>query len=65
MINQVLGGALLEIDRSFGLARHLSDPTGVESPHISLRTGRIQMRLKDDVATVTIRVKLPLPAPQD
>jgi len=64
MMNQVFRGVLIEIDKSPGLARQLADPTGVEFPHISLGTGRIQMLVQDDIATVAIRVNLPMPSPQ-
>ena len=60
MMKQVFRGVLIELDKSPGLAGHLSDPAGVEFPHISLNKGHIQMRVQDDLATVTIRVNLPM-----
>ncbi len=60
MMNQVFQGVLLALNKSPGLARNLRDPQGVQFPHISLDTGRIQMIVTTDVVTLKIRVNLPM-----
>jgi hypothetical protein len=60
MMNQVFQGVLAELDKSAALARNLSDVQGIEFPHISLGKGRIRMVVTDEIATVTIRVNLPM-----
>ncbi len=60
MMNQVFRGILIELDKSPGLTRSLGEPRGVAFPHVSLDTGHIQMLVRDDVATVKIRVNLPM-----
>lgn len=60
MMNQVFQGVLLALSKTPGLARNLRDPQGVEFPHISLDTGRIQMIVTSEVVTMKIRVNLPM-----
>ena len=60
MVNQTLAGLLVELDKSPGLAQNLGDDRGVQFPHIALGNGRVQMLLQDDIATMRIRVNLPL-----
>ena len=60
MVNQTLTGLLVELDKSPGLAQNLGDDPGIEFPHIALGKGRVQMLVQDDVATMRIRVNLPL-----
>jgi len=62
MMNQVFQGVLVALSKSPGLARNLRDANGIEFPHISLDTGRIQMILTGDVVTVKTRVNLPMTA---
>jgi hypothetical protein len=60
MVNQVFQGALVELDKSPGLARNLGDAQGIPFPHRSLGEGRIQLFAQNDLAAVRIRVNLPM-----
>jgi hypothetical protein len=59
MVNQMLAGLLVTLDKSPGLAQNLGSEQGVEFPHIALGNGRVQMLVQDDVATMRIRVNFP------
>jgi hypothetical protein len=56
MINQAFAAALVELETSPALAWKLTDPAGAEFSHISLKRGRIQLLLDDDVAKVKMRL---------
>ena len=60
MMNQTFQGVLVALGKSPGLARSLTDPKGVAFNHISLKQGRIQMSVANDVVAIKIRVNLPL-----
>ena len=60
MMNQTFQGILLALNKSPGLARHLTDLQGVAFPHISLDEGRVQMLATNDAVALKIRVNLPL-----
>jgi len=60
MVKQVFTGLLVELDKSPGLARNLSDERGIAFPHISLNEGRVRMRTEKNIADVRIRVNFPM-----
>ena len=60
MVNQVFQGLLAELAQGPGLAKNLGADAGIAFPHMSLGTGRIRLLVQNDIATVTIRVNLPL-----
>jgi len=60
LMNQAFEAALLELNESFALAQKLSSEKGVAFSHITLKKGRIRMTVRDDIATVRIRIGLPL-----
>jgi hypothetical protein len=60
MMNQVFEGAIGQLTKTPAMARNLRNAKGVEFPHISMNTGRIQMLVDGDTATVRIRVNLPM-----
>jgi hypothetical protein len=63
MMGQTFTGLLIELDKSPGLAQNLAAERGIEFPHINLNKGRVRMLVRDDLATMTIRVNLPLAPP--
>jgi len=60
MVNQVFQGVLVQLDKSPGLARNLSDERGIAFPHMSLDEGRIRLQTQNDLAVVKVRVNLPM-----
>lgn len=60
MVNQVFQGVLVQLDKSPGLAKNLSDPRGIPFPHMSLGEGRIHLFTQNDLAAVKIRINLPM-----
>ncbi len=60
MMNQTFEGLRIELDKSPGLARHLSDPKGIAFPHISMNEGRLRITTTAGVTTATLRVNLPM-----
>jgi hypothetical protein len=60
MMNQTFEGILLQLSESPSLARQLGDAQGIRFGHISLNKGRIRMTLTEDIATVNIRIGLPM-----
>lgn len=60
MVNQVFQGVLVQLDKSPGLARNLSDERGIPFPHMSLDEGRIRLQTQNDLAVVKVRVNLPM-----
>ncbi len=60
MVSQVFQGVFVQLDKSPGLAKNLSDEKGVPFPHMSLGEGRIRMLTQSDMAAVKIRVNLPM-----
>lgn len=60
MVHQVFQGVLVQLHKSPGLAKDLSDEQGIPFPHMSLDEGRIRMLTQNDLAVVKIRVNLPM-----
>jgi hypothetical protein len=60
MVRQMFQGALITLDRSPDFAKNLEQPEGVPFPHMSLGTGRIRLLVQNDLATMKIRVNLPM-----
>lgn len=60
MVRQVFQGVLVQLDKSPGLAKNLSDERGVPFPHMSLGEGRVRMVTESNMAAVMIRVNLPM-----
>jgi hypothetical protein len=60
MVSQVFQGVLVQLDKSPGLAKNLSDPRGIPFPHMSLDEGRIELFTQNDLAAVRVRVNLPM-----
>jgi hypothetical protein len=60
MVRQMFRGIGIELDRSPDFAKHLDQPEGVPFPHMSLGTGHIRLLVQNDVATMKIRVNLPM-----
>jgi hypothetical protein len=60
MMNQTFSGLLTELNDSPGLARNISADRGIEFPHINLDKGRVRLRAQGGLATVTVRVNLPV-----
>lgn len=58
-MNQVFRDALLEIQRSPGLASRLADGDGVSFSQTSLDAGRVLMAVEDDVVVTHVEVGLP------
>lgn len=59
MVNQAFETVLVKLDAEPGspaLARRLSEQSGLEFEHISLKKGRIRMVVVDDIARVKIRL---------
>ncbi len=59
LMNQVFRDALLEIQRSPGLASRLADGDGVSFSQTSLDAGRVLMAVEDDVVVTHVEVGLP------
>ena len=60
MMNQTFEGLRIELDKSPGLARHLSDPKGIAFPHINMNEGRLQLTTAAGITTAALRVNLPM-----
>ncbi len=60
MVRQMFQGIMIELDRSPDFAKNLDQPEGVPFPHMSLGTGHIRLLVQNDVATMKIRINLPM-----
>lgn len=60
LTNQLFQGILAELSQSPGLAKNLGTEQGISFPNLSLGAGHLCLLVTSDVATVTIRVNLPL-----
>ena len=59
-MNQVFRDALLELQRSPGLASNLTSANGVAFSQTSLDAGTLRMAIQDDVVVTHVEVGLPL-----
>ncbi len=62
MVSQIFQVVLAELDHSPGLAKNLSEETGIRFPHISLNEGHIRLLTQNDLGVVRVRVNLPMRA---
>jgi hypothetical protein len=60
MVRQMFGGIVTELDRSPDFAKNLANEQGVAFPHMSLDEGHIRLLVANDIATMKIRVNLPM-----
>jgi hypothetical protein len=60
MVRETFQGILIALDRSPDFVKNLDRPEGVPFPHLSLGTGRIRLLVQNDLATMKIRVNLPM-----
>jgi hypothetical protein len=64
LMNQVFRDALLELQRSPGLASNLTSANGVAFSQTSLDAGTLRMVIQDDVVVTHVEVGLPAGRPQ-
>jgi hypothetical protein len=56
LVNQAIETVLVRLDSVPALATRLSEEQGVQFEHVNFGKGRIRMDIKDDIATVKIRL---------